>query len=97
MRFSFFRKGIHPERRIKNASGQETTQPLASGFDFTEEEWATIRNWQKTHKCKYRRPDGSQYFGCCGGGYDYCFAPTGIGMFAEVRCACGAKIDVDNV
>ena len=32
-----------------------------------------------------------------GGGYDYCFTPTGLGMLAEVRCACGAKINVDDI
>lgn len=45
----------------------------------------------------FRMPDGSQYFGCAGGGYDYCFTPTGLGMLAEIRCACGAKIDVDDI
>ncbi|CBL35999.1 hypothetical protein CL3_12060 [butyrate-producing bacterium SM4/1] len=36
-------------------------------------------------------------FGCIGGGYEYCFTPTAIGMLAEIRCACGAKLDVDRI
>lgn len=46
---------------------------------------------------KNRKPDGSQYFGCIGGGYEYRFTPTAIGMLAEIRCACGAKLDVDHM
>lgn len=54
---------------------------------------------KKTHReCTETGPDGArEYFGCAGGGYDYCFTPTGLGMLAEVRCACGAKIDMDNI
>ena len=32
-----------------------------------------------------------------GGGYEYRFTPTSIGMLTEIRCACGAKLDVDRI
>ena len=32
-----------------------------------------------------------------GGGYEYRFTPTSIGMLAEIRCACGEKLDVDHI
>lgn len=97
MRFLSFRKKSNRKSRAVNASKQAQTAPAEMEFNFTEEQWKTIRHWQRTHKCKFRMPDGSQYFGCAGGGYDYCFTPTGLGMLAEVRCACGAKIDVDDI
>lgn len=97
MRFLPFRKKSNRKSRAVNVPRQARTVPTERGFNFTEEQWRTIWCWQRTHKCKFRMPDGSQYFGCAGGGYDYCFTPTGLGMLAEVRCACGAKIDVDDI
>lgn len=67
-----------------------------TGFDFSAKEWRRIEEWQNTHKCRYRRPDGGQYFGCSEGGYEYTFCPTGLGMIATVRCACGAGLDASN-
>lgn len=97
MRCLSFRKKTNRKRRIVNVPKQAQTVSAERGFNFTEEQWRTIRHWQRAHKCRFRMPDGSQYFGCAGGGYDYCFTPTGLGMLAEVRCVCGAKIDMDDI
>lgn len=53
------------------------------GFPISEKEQAIIDAWMKDHI----HPSGA-----IGGGHTYCFTPTGIGTFGEVRCSCGATL-----
>ena len=85
------------QKRPAGRGEEEITDKIGMTFGFDASEWERIRRWQKLHKCKYRKPDGSQYYGCIGGGYEYRFTPTSIGMLAEIRCACGEKLDVDRI
>lgn len=66
-------------------------------FQIPEEYWREIVPWMHKHRCRYRRKDGNQYFGVSGGGYEYSFTPTGLGTIYEIRCACGAKIEFDDL
>lgn len=65
-------------------------------FSLRKEQVDKLREWQLTHKCKFRHPAHPEfrYVGAVGGADKYIFLPTTIGMISEVQCTCGAKIDL---
>lgn len=65
---------------------------LNNGFHIDENTSANIDNWIKSHESEH----GGDH-GCCGGKYSYIFIPTSIGVFASVKCSCGAKYDFSEV
>ncbi len=44
------------------------------------------------HNCSVSKDKG----GAIGGSLTYCFTPTTLGVVAEVKCACGKKIDLTD-
>lgn len=57
-------------------------------FELTIEEEKMLRTWEQNHKCSLRTKS------CCGGETTISFTPTGIGLFIEATCLCGAQIDI---
>ncbi len=49
-------------------------------FNITEEQEKKIQKWKKKNKIN------SLDFGATGGGIEYVFIPTGLGMIIEIRC-----------
>ena len=72
----------------------EKLNPIIFVID-DEKELETLSKWFATHKCEFR--DDPSASGAIGGSISYRFTPTGVGTCVEVRCACGAKIDITNV
>jgi hypothetical protein len=70
-------------------------------FELSEEQIKQVKDWDnpKTgHKCKLKPNDFSdKYCGAVGGHLNYTFIPTGIGVFIEVKCVCGEKLDISEI
>ena len=65
-------------------------------FSLTDEEYAQIEKWAKTHECPCRRgkrPSKS----CCGGEISVTFTPTSFGTVVSAEFTCGAKLELDNL
>lgn len=43
---------------------------------------------------KWRKEKEEVYVGAIGGAYTFCFTPTGLGDFVEVKCADGTSLDL---
>ena len=62
------------------------------GFNITEEEDATIKEWKKKHEEEVHGLTAPTAHGAAGGGYSYIFYPTAIGCAGVVKCnACGEE------
>ena len=70
MIFGKLKRNPRKQKRPAGRGEEGITDKIGMTFGFDASEWEQIRHWQKTHKCKYRKPDGSQYYGCIGGGYE---------------------------
>lgn len=55
-------------------------------FELTEEDKEKIKKFHPKHK--------KQYTGAIGGGEEYSFMPTGIGMIKTYKCKCGAILNL---
>ena len=65
---------------------EEMRKDYNRGFPISEKEHKHIELWMTEHnKCS---GDNS---GAIGGGYEYCFIPTSIGIIGTVKCTCGAE------
>lgn len=65
-------------------------------FEISKEQLDKIRVWDNIemgHECSCIDGD-RKYVGCAGGRLGYTFIPTGLGVITEVRCACGAILDI---
>ena len=64
-------------------------------FTLDDAQEARIKEWQRTHECRFRDPRTGQR---CGGTFGdietYYFVPTSVGIVEGVKCACGSSIDV---
>ena len=64
---------------------EEMRKDYNLGFPISEEEHKQIKSWMTEHKkCQSNS-------GAIGGGYEYCFIPTSIGIIGTVKCTCGAE------
>lgn len=64
---------------------------LRLGFGITEQESASIAEWEKNHDL-FVHSNPKQYHGAVGGGYTYQFYPTSIGAFGRIICdACASR------
>ena len=64
------------------------------GFNITEEEDATIKEWKKKHEEEVHGLTTPMAHGAVGGGYSYIFYPTAIGCSGVIRCdACGEEFE----
>ena len=64
------------------------------GFNITEEEDATIKEWKKKHEEEVHGLTTPTAHGAAGGGYSYIFYPTAIGCSGVIRCdACGEEFE----
>jgi hypothetical protein len=55
-------------------------------FELTKEDTEKIKKFHPKHK--------KQYNGAIGGGEEYSFIPTGLGMIKKYKCKCGAILDL---
>lgn len=60
-------------------------------FELTDEQAEQIDEWRREHECPYRYHQGA-----IGGRITYEFTPTGLGIAAGAKCACGSEINVTN-
>lgn len=61
------------------------------GFPLTEEEHNRAIEWQKTHDTKVHN-NPTHYHGVSGGGFTWCFHPTGLGTACDCICvSCQSK------
>ena len=60
-------------------------------FELTDEQAAQIDEWRREHECPYKYHQGA-----IGGRITYVFTPTGLGVAAGAKCACGSEINVTN-
>lgn len=60
-------------------------------FEIQQEKEASINNWIKTHRCKYKNKPTA-----IGGRISYIFTPTGIGVFAIAKCICGKEFTIED-
>jgi len=60
-------------------------------FELTDEQAAQIDEWRREHECPYKYHQGA-----IGGRITYEFTPTGLGVAASAKCACGSEINVTN-
>jgi len=56
-------------------------------FELNEKQQKKLDKWYKKL--------GNNYSGACGGGIDYIFTPTSLGMIVKVVCN-GKEIDLTN-
>lgn len=68
------------------------------GFNITEKEDATIKEWKKKHEEEvhgFTTPTTRMNaHGAAGGGYSYIFYPTAIGCSGVIRCnSCGEEFE----
>lgn len=64
---------------------EEMREDYNRGFPISEEEHKQIKDWMIEHKkCQSN-------LGTIGGGYEYYFIPTSIGIIGTVKCSCGSK------
>jgi len=56
------------------------------GFPLTEEERNRAIDWQKTHDTEIHN-NSTHYHGASGGGFTWCFYPTGLGTACDCICA----------
>ena len=62
-------------------------------FELSDSQEEKLKQWKNNHQCKNR----NKSHGAVGGQYTYKFVPTGIGVFCEVICSCGEKINISEV
>ena len=71
------------------------------GFPITEFDQKKIDEWKEKHDIEAHGlvTDGLKMKagGVIGGRYSYHFTPTSIGIFAKVRCSCGAEFDFSDI
>jgi hypothetical protein len=87
-------------KRIKEKAkqimeGNYTTpekQKVALTFELTEKQYKKYQRWRNAKKKK----EGELYVGAIGGAYTFCFTPTGIGDFIEVKSSDGDKLDLTD-
>ena len=71
-------------------------QNFKYGFEITEEEMRTIKEWQQTHEQQYNDED-SLFANVIGEEYHYIFTPTTLGVIGKVRCQCGAEFEFRSI
>jgi hypothetical protein len=63
-------------------------------FQITESQRQKIKAWDDPkcgHKCICKEGEVSSFIG---GRLSYIFTPTGLGEVIEVKCRCGATLDI---
>jgi hypothetical protein len=69
----------------------EAYHDLNRGFGISKENNEKITKWQDVHDANVHH-NYNHYHGACGGGYEYSFHPTAIGVTAACICSnCKAK------
>lgn len=54
--------------------------------------------WSEEHECSLPCVPGlGKHCGAIGGEETFCFTPTGIGTFLNVKCVCGASLDLSEI
>ena len=59
MIFGKLKRNPRKQKRPAGRGEEGITDKIGMTFGFDASEWERIRHWQKTHKCKYRKPDGA--------------------------------------
>lgn len=60
-------------------------------YDFSKYQLVKLNKWMKIQDKKVAEKQGDKYsmsiayYGASGGGYTYCFTPTGLGTVVKVR------------
>lgn len=77
--------------KVKDGKGLLTVLKMSKVFTVSKEEEKKIRAWMKEQDKKVAERQnnigvfkGCANYGAIGGGYTYCFTPTGIGMIVKV-------------
>jgi hypothetical protein len=60
-------------------------------FELTNKQNRKIREWVRSLKEKYEVID----FGAVGGGVEYSFTPTGLGVIIKIKCL-GEELDLTS-
>lgn len=63
-------------------------------FEIPDRDIPKIQEWVKTHSCSQRGDpeDITHHYPSI----FYVFHQTGIGLHIEIRCSCGAKLDITD-
>lgn len=64
-------------------------------FSLDQDEAKKFEDWKRKHdkSCRYAKRGSC---GAIGGRFDYCFAPTSLGIVVKVQCACGSEVDLTD-
>lgn len=62
-------------------------------FELTPAQVAKYHAWLK----KKNKKNGEVYCGAAGGGYTFCFTPTGLGTLESVKCIDGTELDLTDI
>lgn len=68
-------------------------------FYLSEDEIIKLHEWSSNHECQFTYDPEKHQFpptGAIGGGRTYSFTPTGLGVVAKVKCACGEEEDLTD-
>lgn len=68
-------------------------------FELTKEQQTRLKTWaaEQDKLVAQRQGKDFAYYGACGGGYTYCFTPTGLGTVVHVKNSItGDEIDLTD-
>ena len=63
-------------------------------FTLSDVEQERAHKWLAEHTCLFTKEHST---GASGGRISYIFTPTSLGTCIQVKCACGADIDITDI